>query len=410
MKEINICVGKRIIAFSLIALMLIFSAAFMSSCGKNKDDEDTQQSESGEYEGETKESAFNVSGDDEDNSETSTFSGESSDAQTASGTAKSSTASTTGSSSSSSSGSSSTSSGLTGQSTIAANAATGGGTNVVQYQQSNESKILEYESEVVPESEQRIVATSASVCDIMDRLGINLIGVPETTVSTLASRYSGVTRVGSAMEPDMEIIKSLNPTDVIGPDTLQADLQMKYDNIGVQSTFLNLRSVQGIYDSVRILGNKYGKSAEADAIIQEYNEFMQYYSSSHDGMASPKVLVLMGLPGSYLVATQNSYAGSLVELAGGTNVFHDDSKDFISVNTEEILARDPDVIIRTAHGLPEEAIAMFNREFSTNDIWKHFRAVQEGRVYDVDYMIFGMSATFDYPQALADLEPMLYGN
>lgn len=309
----------------------------------------------------------------------------------------------------SSSGSANAAAGLTGQSSIAANAAANGGTDVVEYQERNESQMREYENKIVPKEEQRIIATSAAACDIMDRLGIDLIGVPETTVSSIASRYNGVTRVGSPMEPDMEIIKSLNPTDVIGPDTLQADLQMKYDNIGVQSTFINLRSVEGLYDSVRILGHKYDKQAEADAVIAEYNEFMAGYSSGHEGEEKPRVLVLMGLPGSYLVATQNSYAGSLVELAGGVNVFHDDSKDFITVNTEAIFATDPDVIIRTAHGLPEEAIQMFNREFSTNDIWKHFRAVKEGRVYDVDYMLFGMSATFDYPQALADLEPMLYG-
>ena len=259
-------------------------------------------------------------------------------------------------------------------------------------------------------SQPRIIATSAATCDIMDRLGIDLIGVPETTVSSIAARYNGVTRVGSPMEPDMEIIKSLHPTDVIGPDTLQSDLKIKYDNAGVHSTFINLRSVKGLYDSVKLIGDKYGKTAEADAMMQEYKDFIASYSSGHEGEKKPKVLVLMGLPGSYLVATQNSYAGSLVELAGGENVFHDASKDFLTVNTEEILAKDPDVIIRTAHGLPKEAQAMFEKEFSTNDIWKHFRAVQEGKVYDVDYMIFGMSATFDYPQALADLEPMLYGD
>ena len=120
--------------------------------------------------------------------------------------------------------------------------------------------------------------------------------------------------------------------------------------------------------------------------------------------------MLTGLPGSYLVATQNSYAGSLVELAGGTNIFHDNTKDFLTVNPEEMLARDPDIIIRIAHGVPKEALEMFDKEFSTNDIWKHFRAVQNGKVYDMDYMLFGMSATFDYPQALADLEPILYGD
>lgn len=299
---------------------------------------------------------------------------------------------------------------VTGESAIAANAASSGGTNVESYAQQNKAEIQQYMEEKVPVEEQRIVATSAAVCDIMDRLGIDLIGVPATTISPVAARYDGATRVGSPMEPDLEIIKKLQPTDVIGPDTLQADLQMKYDNIGIKSTFVNLRSVNGLYESVKAIGYRYGKQAEADSIIAEYEEFISFYSSGHEGEPSPKVLVLMGLPGSYLVATQNSYAGSLVELAGGTNVFHHDSKDFITVNTEAIFETDPDVIIRTAHGLPEEAIAMFNKEFSTNDIWKHFRAVKEGRVYDVDYMLFGMSATFDYPQALADLESMLYGD
>lgn len=257
--------------------------------------------------------------------------------------------------------------------------------------------------------EDRIIATSAAVCDITDRLGIDLVGVPETSVTAIAARYENVKRIGSPMEPDMEIIKSLKPTDVIGPDTLKEDLEIKYNNIGVTSTFVDLRSVQGLYNSVRLIGDKYGKSAEADRIIAEYTGFMAEYSGSHKGMKSPKVLVLMGLPGSYLVATQKSYAGSLVELAGGTNVFHHNVKDFLSVNPEEILATDPDVIIRTAHGLPKEALEMFEKEFSQNSIWKHFRAVKEGRVYDVDYMLFGMSATFDYPQALAELEPMLYG-
>jgi iron complex transport system substrate-binding protein len=255
----------------------------------------------------------------------------------------------------------------------------------------------------------RIIATSAAACDIADRLGLSLVGVPETTVSALASRYDGVTTVGSPMSPDMEIIKSLNPTDVITPDTLKNDLEIQYKNIGVNYTFINLRSVKGLYDSVKLIGDKYGKSKEADKIVKEYEEFISAYNSKHSGQ-KPKVLVLIGLPGSYLVATQNSYAGSLVELAGGKNVFHDDTKDFLTINPEEMLARDPDIIIRTAHGLPKEALEMFEKEFSSNDIWKHFRAVQNNKVYDVDYMLFGMSATFDYPQALADLEPMLFGD
>lgn len=264
-------------------------------------------------------------------------------------------------------------------------------------------------SKTQPKAETRIIATSAATCEIMNRLGIDLVGVPTTTVSTIASRYDGVTRIGTPMAPDMEIIKTLKPTDVIGPDTLEEDLKVKYDNIGVNSTFLDLKSVKGLYDSVTLVGEKYGKEKEAEAMVAEYNTFMENYNSKHNVTEKPKVLVLIGLPGSYLVGTNKCYAGSLVELAGGVNVFQSDEKDFLNVNPEEILSKDPDIIIRTAHGLPKEALKMFAKEFSENDIWKHFRAVQDGKVYDVDYMIFGMSTTFDYPQALSDLEPMLYG-
>lgn len=264
-------------------------------------------------------------------------------------------------------------------------------------------------SQTSEQEETRLIATSAATCEIMSRLGLNLVGAPNTTVSVLPKEYEAVEKVGTPMGLDMEKIKALNPTDVIGPDTLEEDWRPKYESIGVPYTFINLKSVQGLYDSMEMLGEKYGKQEEAEKYIKEYEDFMEEYNKKMEGKESPRVLVLMGLPSNYIVATDKSYAGSLVELAGATNVFHDESKDFLNVNPEDILATDPDIIIRTAHGIPLQAIKMFEKEFAENDIWKHFRAVQDGKVYDVDYMLFGMSATFDYPKALEQIQEMMYG-
>lgn len=260
------------------------------------------------------------------------------------------------------------------------------------------------------EGAQRIVATSGATCTILDKLELDLVGIPTLTTSKLPERYVGLTEVGTPMGLDMEIIKSLHPTDVIGPDTLKSDYALQYENIGVEGTFLNLRSVQGMYDSIAMLGKKYDREAQAQVLIEEYESYIAEYLERNTRDEKPRVLVLMGLPGSYLVCTPNSYAGSLVELAGAENVFQHESKEFLNVNTEEIYKTDPDIIIRTAHGLPEKAKEHFAKEFAENDIWKHFRAVEEGKVYDVDYLVFGMSATFDYPKALADLEVVLYGD
>lgn len=257
--------------------------------------------------------------------------------------------------------------------------------------------------------EIRLVATSPAVAQICNRLNLDLVGICQST-SDLPERYDGVTTVGMAMNPDLEIIKSLDPDYILSPATLQNDLQPKYASIGVSSLFLNLKSVEGMYASIEGLGKKFGREEEAAVMLEEFDSFMTEFAEKNAGKESPKVLVLMGLPGSYIIATDNSYVGSLVKLAGGTNVYGDgDGQEFLFANTEDMKTKEPDVILRAAHGLPDEARKMFAEEFSTNDIWQHFKAVQEGRVYDLDSDLFNMSANFSYEEALKALQPMLYG-
>ena len=234
------------------------------------------------------------------------------------------------------------------------------------------------------------------------------MGVP-TTSRGLPERYADLDQVGTAMAPDLEILKSLRPDYVLSPNSLQSDLQPKYASAMMASVFLNLRSVQGMYDSISYLGEKFGREEQAQALVSEYTQFIEEYRAQNEGKEAPTVLILMGVPGSYVVATPNSYVGSLVELAGGQNVYADSEEEFINVNTEDMQARDPDIILRTSHALPTQVMAMFANEFATNDIWKHFRAVQEGQVYDLPSDKFGMSAEFNYPEALEALQPILYG-
>ena len=256
----------------------------------------------------------------------------------------------------------------------------------------------------------RIVATSPAAVDICDKLELDLVGVCSSTLSTIPERYQDVTTVGTAMSPDLEILKSLNPDYVISPNSLQSDLQPKYASIGVSSLFLNLRSVEGMYASIEGLGEKFDREEQARALVEEYQQFIEEYRSQNEGKESPTVLVLMGLPGSYIVATESSYVGNLVKLAGGVNVYGDgDGQEFLTANTEDMKTKEPDIILRAAHALPEDVVEMFQDEFETNDIWKHFEAVQEGRVYDLPYDLFGMSAKFNYPDALEELQPLLYG-
>lgn len=254
----------------------------------------------------------------------------------------------------------------------------------------------------------RIVSTSVSICRIMDRLDLDLVGVPDSSFA-LPERYRDVTRVGLPMTPDLEILSSLRPTDIISPNSLQYDLKPQYESIQAPATFMNLMSVAGMLKSIEQLGAKYDRREEAAEIIRAHESFMEAYNSEIAGKTKPRVLVLMGLPGAYMVATEKSYVGDLVQLAGGENVFTGEQA-FLNLNTEAMAQTDPDIILRAAHGMPEEVKESFAKEFRENDIWKHFRAVQNGKVYDLDYNIFNMSASLDYQEALNALQAMLYGN
>lgn len=287
---------------------------------------------------------------------------------------------------------------------------------------SSESSVISEEAGETLESgasqeEPRIVATTPSIMKICDMLQLDLVGIPDTS-GEIPQRYAGVTTVGMAMSPDLEIIASLEPTDVLMTGGGSAGTTVssmipgqdeKLSGIDLPVTYLNVASVEGLYDTITELGEKYDRKELAEKYVKEYEEFMADYQKKLEGTESPKVLILMGLPGSYIEATPNSYVGALVEMAGGTNVVSDDSGEaFLTWNTEQLYELEPDVILLTAHGLPEQAMEMFAEEFTTNTIWKNFRAVQEGRIYQLDYTIFNMSATFDWSEGLEQLYQMFY--
>lgn len=256
-------------------------------------------------------------------------------------------------------------------------------------------------------AEPRIIATSPAVAEICDRLELDLVGVCSSS-SSIPERYEEITQVGAAMSPDMEIVSGLSPDWILSPSSLQSDLQPKYETIDTDWVFLNLRSVQGMYRSIQELGEIFDREEQAETQIKEFKDFYETYQKEQEGKTHPRVMILMGLPGSYIIATENSYVGSLVALAGGENVYEGSTEEFLTVNTEDMKNKEPDIILRTAHALPDQVMEMFNEDFATNDIWKHFSAVKNNRVYDLTYEYFGMSANFSYPDALQELQEILY--
>lgn len=255
--------------------------------------------------------------------------------------------------------------------------------------------------------EHRIVSTTVAITEVMDALEMDLVGVP-TTEKQLPERYKGVTEVGYVKKPDFEIIKYLKPTDVLNVSTLELDLKPVYEEAGIEASFLNLNGIENMLKTIEELGQKYDREKQAEKVVTDIRNQIEEIRKETEGKEQPTVLILMGIPGSYLVATENSYIGDLVKILGGKNVVQGETVEYVASNTEYLHQANPDVILRAVHGMPEEVVEMFDKEFKENDIWKHFNAVKNNRVYDLEEEIFGTTASLRVVEALEELKEILY--
>lgn len=264
--------------------------------------------------------------------------------------------------------------------------------------ESNESNVTNSNGEEV------VVATSVAVTEILDKLGVEVSGVP-TTSYELPKSTKDATEVGSPMNPDLEIIKSLNPTCVVSVDTLGSDFEKQFTENNIPSMFVNLSTVDGLKETIVNLGEKFDKSEKAAEIIAELeNKENELNLSKKENKED--ILILFGAPGSVMVSTDNSYVGNLVKIAGGNNIFESESSSFIQVNMEEIIKRNPDKILIMTHAVPDEAKKTVEEEFA-KATWQQLDAIKNNKVYYLENGYFGMSANLKVIEALDKLGAIL---
>lgn len=256
----------------------------------------------------------------------------------------------------------------------------------------------------------RIVPTTVALTMTLDKLDLPIVGKP-TSYKTLTARYKDVPEVGQPMQPSVEAVKKLNPTHVLSVSTIKDEMKPFYKQLNMKGYYYDYDSLQGMENSITELGKQFNRTEKA----KELNDHLNKVKKEIEDKAAkqrkhPKVLILMGVPGSYLVATDKSYIGDLVKIAGGENVIKVKDRQYISSNTENLLNVDPDIILRLPHGMPDEVKKMFKKEFKQNDIWKHFKAVKNNKVYDLEEIPFGITANVDADEAMKQLYDLFYNN
>ncbi|MGG7059557.1 heme ABC transporter substrate-binding protein IsdE [Clostridium tertium] len=271
--------------------------------------------------------------------------------------------------------------------------------------ESNEN-IIEGNSE---SGEKVVVATSVAVVEILDALGVKISGVP-TTSYELPSSTEGAVEVGNPMNPDLEIIKSLNPSIVVSVDTLGSDYMELFTQNNIPSEFVSLESLDGLKNAIETLGERFNAVEKADDLLNQIEQKEEEVKTKAESLEKKDVLVLFAAPGATMIATSKSYVGSLVELVGGRNIVEDNSTSFITYNKEDLAMLDPEMILVMVHALPEQTKAALEAEMATDTAWQSINAVKEGKVIYLDNNYFGMSANLKVIEGLDLLSDIVYGD
>lgn len=229
---------------------------------------------------------------------------------------------------------------------------------------------------------QRIVSTAPSITEMLFALGAGDRVVGVTTYCRYPEEARRKPKIGGYATPNVEAILQQRPDLVVVLDD-RTDLVDKLRPFGVATLPLRHQSLADIERSIVTLAAHLGVDDRGRQLAADIRRDLGRVTESTSKRPRRSVLLLVGRnPGSLTdiyAAGRGSYLDELITLAGGTNLFRDTAVAYSKVSLEDILARDPDVIIDMSHqeGVSAEDVRAIQA------LWGRFPSLRAVRTRDV---------------------------
>jgi len=239
----------------------------------------------------------------------------------------------------------------------------------------------------------KIISMAPSTTEIVFALGLNEKVVGVDSYSDYPYDFSAwvaagnMTYVGDFSGPNMEVIASLDPDLILATGGVQAETVVSLRDLGYKVLVLNPTSIDGIMKNIDLVGNATGKTAEAEALINDITSRINaVVNKVANAESKPKVYYETWYdPTSLWSAGAKAWQNELIEKAGGVNIFSDQQLDYFQSSAEAVIERNPDIIL-----LPEEGMGKGEPFWvSLDDVkarpgWSSISAVQNDGLVKVD--------------------------
>ncbi|MBM7581611.1 iron complex transport system substrate-binding protein [Caldicoprobacter guelmensis] len=229
--------------------------------------------------------------------------------------------------------------------------------------------------EVTVEKEpQRIVSLAPSITELIYALGAGDKVVGVTSFDNYPPEVQNVPKVGDFNAPNVEAIIAQKP-DIILASSLSGKDKMEslQQSTGIPVAVLEAKNIQQIYESIELISKLTGTQDKGQQVIKEMQDKIHEISSKTKDLPKVKVFYLLDINGNW-TAGKGSFIDELITLAGGENIAADAGAEWVQYSLEELVKKNPDVIIMSAYAGKIDDVKNAQGYKDTN-------AVKNGKVY-----------------------------
>jgi iron complex transport system substrate-binding protein len=201
---------------------------------------------------------------------------------------------------------------------------------------------------------RRIISIIPATTEMLFAMGAGDRIVAVGTYDRFPSEVSRLPRVGALLDPDVERILSLRPDLVVVYES-QADLRTQLQRAGIPTFVYRHRGLPDVTETIRALGSRIGLADRADALAASLERQIADVRAKVAGLPRPRTLLVFGREHGTLRGIEASggvgFLHDMLEAAGGADALNEVRRQAVTMSSEMVLARAPDVIIelRYAH-------------------------------------------------------------
>lgn len=195
---------------------------------------------------------------------------------------------------------------------------------------------------------QRIISLVPSTTEMLFAFGAGDRVIAVGSYDHFPPAVEKLPRVGALLDPNVERILSMKPDLVVLYGT-QSDLKATLDRARIAYYSYQHKGLADITQTIRELGTRVGSTKEAAALANGIDRQLAAIRARTAAQPHPKTLLVFGRePGSLRNIDASGGDGFLHDMlvtAGGTDVLADLHRQSVTMSTEMVLARAPDIII-----------------------------------------------------------------